>query len=218
MSPGNDDALKSMFRLLASGQAAIHQHRSQARSWLKHRGAELAAKESTLHGAPLPSDVAAVLSGKKLLLLAECLQKCGYHDVDLIKDISCGFRVTGELSPTGCFPEKIRPAVVAREDLWATARRTQRAVASGRPGDKLIDRAVCDSTIVEVDNKWASGPWTPAQLDQRHGPLWLPARRFGVSQGSKIRPIDDFSEFQVNASLGTSERISLEGLDEALGI
>ena len=38
--------------------------------------------------------------------------------------------------------------------------------------------------------------------------------RFGVVQGAKVRAVDDFSEFLVNAACGTGEQIVLQGLDD----
>lgn len=46
------------------------------------------------------------------------------------------------------------------------------------------------------------------------GPLWVPSRRFGVKQGSKVRPVDDFSEFLINEAVSVTEKIDLGGLDE----
>eukprot|EP00969_Alexandrium_andersonii_P062475 2752029-Alexandrium_andersonii.AAC.1 len=48
------------------------------------------------------------------------------------------------------------------------------------------------------------------------GPCWVPARRFGVRQGGKVRVVDDCSEFLVNAAVETTEKIDLGGVDELL--
>ncbi len=52
--------------------------------------------------------------------------------------------------------------------------------------DPEIDAAVYAATIAEVSAKWASGPYTMAELDFLLGPLWVPSRRFVIRQGSKI--------------------------------
>ena len=45
------------------------------------------------------------------------------------------------------------------------------------------------------------------------GPEWLAARRIPVEQGDKVRPIDDFSEFQVNMAFGSRRKIKMKNLD-----
>ena len=45
------------------------------------------------------------------------------------------------------------------------------------------------------------------------GDDWIPARRFGVRQGGKIRPVDDLSQFLINSSVSCHEKIDLEGID-----
>ena len=54
------------------------------------------------------------------------------------------------------------------------------------------------------------------QLEEEFESTWVPSKRFGVVQGEKIRAVDDMSEFLINASVSTSERISLKGLDEVV--
>jgi len=44
--------------------------------------------------------------------------------------------------------------------------------------------------------------------------LWVPARRFSVRQGEKLRPIGDFSQFGVNASFGAGEKVRMKSLDQ----
>jgi hypothetical protein len=56
------------------------------------------------------------------------------------------------------------------------------------------------------------GPLSEDQISAEVGPLWNVSRRFPVSQGTKIRAIDDFSESFVNASFGSHEKISLGGI------
>eukprot|EP00973_Karenia_brevis_P039975 5516685-Karenia_brevis.AAC.1 len=48
------------------------------------------------------------------------------------------------------------------------------------------------------------------------GPAWVGARRFGIQQGGKIRVIDDFSEFMINAAFGSSEKVSIPSLDHVV--
>ena len=61
---------------------------------------------------------------------------------------------------------------------------------------------------------WIKGPYSSEELDRKFPEGWIPSKRFGVVQGSKVRAVDDFSEFLVNASCGTGEQIALQGLDD----
>ena len=78
-----------------------------------------------------------------------------------------------------------------------------------------VAQAVCDETIEQTapDKRWVVGPFTADEVTQRLGPCWIPSRRFGVRQGGKIRPVDDFSQYLVNATVSCHEKIDLEGLD-----
>ena len=46
----------------------------------------------------------------------------------------------------------------------------------------------------------------------------MASRRFGVKQGDKIRPIDDFSAPFVNSCTTVRERISVDGVDGLVNI
>ena len=50
-------------------------------------------------------------------------------------------------------------------------------------------------------------------MTQKFGPNWIPSKRFGVKQGGKVRSVDDFSQYLVNATVTCHEKIDLEGLD-----
>jgi hypothetical protein len=56
-------------------------------------------------------------------------------------------------------------------------------------------------------------PFSVEELDCKYR-LWVPARRFGLRQGGKVRPVDDFSEFGQNGTLVTHYRVDLGGVDE----
>eukprot|EP00971_Amphidinium_carterae_P015001 296368-Amphidinium_carterae.1 len=66
----------------------------------------------------------------------------------------------------------------------------------------------------EVQKQWLTGPLRPEQVKEHVGPCWTPSRRFGVLQGSKVRCIDDLSEFNLNAAVAYSDRLDLRGVDE----
>ena len=81
-----------------------------------------------------------------------------------------------------------------------------------------MDRELYDLTLAEVAAGKAAGPFTADELDQRLGPCWLAARRFGVRQGQKLRVVDDFSEFQVNQTVTSREVVASGGVDSILAL
>jgi len=80
-----------------------------------------------------------------------------------------------------------------------------------------MDAAIYQKTLDECNRGWARRS-SKAELDSKYGPLWLPARRFGVEQGGDYRPIDDFSEFGVNDTSSTKESVDVGGVDDIVGL
>ena len=87
-----------------------------------------------------------------------------------------------------------------------------------------MSKEIWDLTIEEVKTGGIKGPFSKDELDQILGPRWVASRRFPVVQGTradcngierpKIRPIDDFSEYGINPAFGSSEKVSLYGVDQ----
>ena len=71
----------------------------------------------------------------------------------------------------------------------------------GPSGDPEMDLAIHETTVAENEKGWLRGPFTHDELNLRHNNRWVLARRFGIRQGDKIRPIDDFSKLGQNLSL-----------------
>jgi len=57
---------------------------------------------------------------------------------------------------------------------------------------------------------------TAREIEEQLGPFWLAARRFGILQSTRLRPIDDFSQFGVNAAFGSGQRVTMRGLDHVV--
>jgi hypothetical protein len=79
-----------------------------------------------------------------------------------------------------------------------------------------LDAAVWDLTKKEMEEGLIRGPLSPTTVEAEVGKLWVAARRFGIKQGEKVRPIDNFSEFHVNAAFVSRERISLFSVDHVV--
>ena len=103
----------------------------------------------------------------------------------------------------------------------ATAKWAQAACQESRGStDPEVDREVWSTILEEAqpDKGWLAGPLTADEVTAKLGPLWVPANRFGLKQGKKIRNIDDCSRYGTNACYHSREKLSLGGLDEILNI
>ena len=161
-----------------------------------------------------------MFGGKNPLLIREMLESVGYPDRGLVGDIISGFRTTGDLPPTDAAPPKDCPAGKTLRDVLPDARRAQRSVLEmrGGSGDSELDSELHRITLAEEQAGWLSEPLNASEMAASLDPLWVPARRFGLRQNGKIRPIDDFSEWGLNGLLSTHEKIDLGGVDEVAGL
>ena len=62
------------------------------------------------------------MGGKNLLLFQEMLKDAKVDDRYLFHDLVNGFRLTGELKPSGQFPPKFKVAAVSVEELGGQSR------------------------------------------------------------------------------------------------
>ena len=208
--------LRAIAFTLENGVEATALRRKQVLEYYSKRKLELAEEEKKLKDSMHP-DVRSVMESKNLLLFKEMLKDAEVHDEFLFDDMVSGFRVTGELRPSGQFPSKCKVAAITVDDLRATAKWAKHLVeASCRRAakDKSVAKEVYAESLDQVDKGWLRGPFTWEQMDERHGGTWIPSKRFGVVQGDKVRSVDDLSEFLVNATVTETEKILLEGIDE----
>ena len=215
----DDDILVSVFRTLTSPVEDTKLLREATLAHWRSRAEELETKEEELRCAAHP-DVLPSIRGKRLLLFGEMLRASNFPSASaLVHRMSTGFPLLGNIEPTGVFPTGVSSAGSCIEDLWTSARTLQNsAIGSiGPSSDAELDCAVSDATREEVERGWLLGPFSRADLDSRLG-LWVPARRFGIRQGTGTRVIDDYSEHGQNACTATQEKIDVGGVDVVAGI
>ena len=155
------------------------------------------------------------------------LRSIKYADDNVWADCLTGFPLVGELESVSVFEQRpfeevirgagvewlTRTAVTARRDLIEKIR-TSKIDDIARE----IYKITTDETEGEVALGWASGPYTEDEMSTRLGTkCWIAARRFGVSQKDKIRQIDDFSEYFVNACTTTRDKVTVAGVDAIAG-
>ena len=182
------------------------------------RAAELASQEAELK-ASLNEDVRTVLADKRLLLFKEMAAEAQVGDDGLFDELVKGFSLTGAMPESGTFPAKLRPAQISVQQLKESAVWARKMIHSSCrrvASDKEIAHAVYQETLQQLSDGWVKGPFTEAQLDEKYNKCWIPSKRFGVKQGQKIRAVDDFSEFLINASVSSTEKLQLFGIDEVV--
>ena len=81
--------------------------------------------------------------------------------------------------------------------------------SSESSGDAEIDQKLWDRTQVELQRGWLLGPLRWEDLPDSA----VVSRRFPISQSEKVRPIDDFSQSQVNSTVTTYEQATVDGPD-----
>ena len=155
-------------------------------------------------------NVEAVVRDKAILLFRAVLQEVGHPDLEPARCMASGFPVVGRIEDSLAFPAKLVEAKGSVQELFGKAKQAQASARAGTrsSGDAEVDREIYATTLAEVAAGKMRGPFTREQLDAELG-LWTPARRFGLRQSGKIRPIDDFSEMGQNATLATGFKVDL---------
>ena len=221
-SPVSMDApnMRAIATILSEGVEGIKAKRKAALDYYCARKVALQKDELALK-AKMHPDVRGVMQPKNLLLFKEMLRDACVGDDHLFHDLTSGFRITGELEPSGQFPPKCKVAALSVADLRKTAKWAKHLVASSccrAAKDKAVAKAVWKESLDQVQRGWLRGPFSSSEIDARVGPEWVASKRFGIVQGEKIRAVDDLSEYMVNSTVSESEKIVLDGVDEILAV
>eukprot|EP00973_Karenia_brevis_P033183 4577847-Karenia_brevis.AAC.1 len=79
-----------------------------------------------------------------------------------------------------------------------------------------MDLEVWEKTLQDAEAKSLIGPFSADEIKDRVGSLWVGAFRFGIKQSGKVRPIDDFSQFLQNLTVGKTEKVTMMSLDDVV--
>ena len=215
--PLEESNLQSIAFIRDCGPASTAQFRAKQLRYYVDRAAALEEDERKLH-SQLQDHLKPVLKRKRLLLFREMLHDAQIDDPHLFDEVCNGFRLIGNLNPSGQFQPHWKPAGLSTQQLKQTSLWAQQAVVGSCKRvleDAEVARAVWDETLSQAadDKRWVIGPFTSSQITERLGRCWIPSRRFGVRQGAKIRPVDDFSQFLINSAVTCHEKIDLESID-----
>ena len=176
--------------------------------WTK-RAKELVVDEAK-YKATLPSHLQGLHKKKKLLLWAEILESLEYPDVELVRHIAEGFKISGWLAESNVFPKETKRPEYDLDTVKKMAVGLNKAIVQqtlNQTRDDTVD-ATWSATLDELERGWVF-------LDSVNNiDLHLVARRFGLRQKEKIRVIDDCTIGGFNRTTGSREKLKLHSVDE----
>ena len=203
----------AMANMATLGPSGVIKARRVEIDWWTVRRDQLASAEAKVH-CRLHSDVESVVADKQYLLFKEMLTYIDYDDVAVADLLLTGIKIVGTLPRVGIWrPTEGGEAKLGLKSLLANAAFAQEDAARPRKA-RAEDVAIWEATLAEKELGCLSGPFSATQLSEEFGKFWIPARRF---PGPKNRPIDDFSQYSVNAAFGTEEKVTMLGLDHVVG-
>ena len=149
---------------------------------------------------------------KRLCLLEELLRAVDHPDMKIVDDLDKGFRLTGWLEPSGLFGKLVTPPQISRDTLEALSLCLNTAAINRceRNSSDDMSKALLDITLDELKRNWIVREVDLGDLEK--GTILSP--RFIIQQGEKSRAIDNFTYSNINSTVGTSEKIILQGVDE----
>lgn len=152
-----------------------------------------------------------ILKPKRLALLKAIIAEENYPDTALADDIARGFDLVGKVPQSGTLPKKFSPSVLSISDLHSAAPSARKALRSmtRSSGDFDMDVQLWKKTQSELDRGWLAGPIDWDSLPDEA----VVSRRFPIEQSGKIRPIDDYTQSQVNLTIHSKETASVDNVD-----
>ena len=195
----------------ASPKAVVERRSKWLGKWTR-RAKEIGIDPDPAWIIPDPH-MAAVMSCKRLQLLDEIIAAEGYGDTNLASDMHAGFDLVGRAPESNVLPGKITPATMHPADLVSATARAREALklSLGSSGDEVQDIRLWEKTMEEVSKGWLIGPYAWEDLGDHD----VVSHRFPLIQGSKLRPIDDYSRSGVNACVTTLEQPTVDSVDVA---
>ena len=122
-----------------------------------------------------------------------------------------GFSLVGEVPRSHVLPGKLLPATLTMVDLAHNSSKANLALRymTRSSGSEELDNKLWEKTDLEVQRGWLQGPldWDVLTSDS------TVSRRFLLEQAGKVRPIDDLSQSQINATVTCFEQATVDGPD-----
>ena len=182
---------------------------------------QLEGQEKELHDN-FPDSIEKVVKGKKILLWQKLLEQTGYDDMEVVKFMKEGVPLVGTHDHPKCYPLKIKLASTTELELRDSAVPCRLALENRRPQTDAPGFAehLEETAQEEVDMSFLDGPYhSDAEVTEVLGhPNWRIVRRFIIEQGTKLRPIDDGLEAQLNSAYTSTIRLDLQDADYVIAL
>ena len=199
-----DDVRLACDRLAAmSAVDIINMRRSKLGSWLR-MVKELGKAEEEVK-SQMPPERRRILEKEHICLMGRVIEEEGYEDTTLARDLSSGFALVGDTPKSHVLPPKMQPATLSTCELERVSDKSNKVLRhmTRSCGDADMDAKLWEWTMLEVERGWLVGP-----LEWKHlPPTATVSRCFPISQSEKVRPIDDFSQSQVNSTVTSLSRL-----------
>ncbi|CAE7310167.1 unnamed protein product, partial [Symbiodinium sp. CCMP2456] len=166
---------------------------AQLRKWVG-RAVELRDTETALKER-MPEHCAKVLKSKRLAVFKEMLEASGHGDETIVGDIAEGFKLSGP--------------ILVRVSTGQRGLRRGIIYSTRGSGDCELDEATFAATADELQRGWLFGPIAEKDLPEDA----VVTRRFGIRQGGKCRPIDNYLESGVNSTASSEDTITVHSAD-----
>ena len=127
--PLDESNIAAMNFILSRSPAEVARYRSNRLKHYIDRAKALDLDEKKVHSSMRP-DLRPAKKSKRLLLFKEMLSDAGVCDEELCKDVTEGFKLVGDLNPSGQLHSQWKPAMLSSDQLAQTAKWAQRAVVS----------------------------------------------------------------------------------------
>ena len=212
-----DYLVRSLFEQLTLGPAELAKTRLNRLQEWRALASTLNDRERHIRSAMHPN-VAKVLGRKRTALLETLAERIQWPDRSFFAELREGFRLVGNMQPTGVFRPGLVVASLSEEDLMSQSEPLKSSILGklAREPPNAHSQELFDITMNEADEKgWLEGPYSPEEVSRMFS-KWLPVRRFCVEQKGKLRPIDDFRENQLNSAFSSPERITLQAMDHLI--
>ena len=159
----------------------------------------------------MPEHCKRIMASKRLALFEKLVADVGHGDTTIAAEMAVGFDVVGKIPRSQVYRKKKRPATLSVSELRRCAPKTRKAIyhSCKGSGDFDMDMAVYEATRDELKRGWLHGPCAFDELLDHSTVM----RRFGVKQGAKTRPIDNYTESLVNLTTSAGETIALRNVD-----
>ena len=197
------------FAASAAHEQVVELRCKKLGAWLqKVRALE---SEEKLLKEKMPLERRRILESKRIAFMRHVIQEEGYDDKHLADDLEQGFSLVGEAPRSSVLPSKVVPATISQQDLGLHSSKANKALRymTRSCGDDALDNQLWEKTQAEVSRGWMVGPLDWDTIP----PGSSVSRRFPLAQAGKVRPIDDLSQSQVNATVSTYEQATVDGPD-----